>query len=152
MTVPSKAWSSGIISVAPGTEPEHWLHRHTADEWLNAALNELKNARAAVGRHNLRGGAAGARRAAGMALNGALVKCPNDAWGRTYVEHITALTVDPHAPAEVVSAARALLSAQAQVEGVVTLQSPKTGEKIIEAARTVMAHAYAVVYGAVGRP
>ncbi len=169
------------FTVVPGPDPEHWLHRYTAQEWLNAALNELRATVDAVGRHDMRAGAAGARRAAGMALNGALVVVPNASWGRTYVEHLQALaapaearalgSVDataadaskgaysseppsalPVVPPAVTAAAKELLEAQAQSGVLITLQSPRAGHALLDATRTVMAHAYALIHGDTGKP
>lgn len=160
--------------MVPGTDPEHWLHRYTAEEWLNAAMNELRVTVDAVGRHDMRAGTTGARRAAGMALNGALVVVPNESWGRTYIEHLQALaapaarandgaTESPEesvgvsaqgsvdVPGEVAEAARALLEAQAQTGVLVMLQSPQAGQGLLDAARTVMAHAYALIHGSTGK-
>ena len=138
--------------MVPGSDPEHWLHRYTAEEWLNAAMSELRATVDAMGRHDMRAGATGARRAAGMALNGALVLRPKASWGRTYVEHLQALAAEDGVPPAVGQAASALLEAQAQTGGVVMLQSPQAGQGIIEAARTVMAHAYALIHGSTGEP
>lgn len=135
----------------PGTDPDDWLHRYTAEEWLNAAMNELRATVDAVGRHDLRAGATGARRAAGMALNGALVVRANPSWGRTYVEHLQALAADDTAPRAATEAASELLEAQAQAGVIVTLQSPQAARNLLEAARTVMAHAYALVHGNQGK-
>ena len=52
------------------------------------------------------------KRAAGMALNGALIVEPDDAWGRTYVEHVEALARDARVPEAVRAACRAVLDAK----------------------------------------
>ena len=98
-----------------------------------------------------------------MALNGALVVVPNESWGRTYIEHLQFLaalanesaTARPdvvvEVPGEVAEAARALLEAQAQAGVLVMLQSPQAGQGLLDAARTVMAHAYALIHGSTGK-
>ena len=48
------------------TDPEHWLHRLTSDEWLSAARNELARSEAALRLRQQRAGVASARRAAGV--------------------------------------------------------------------------------------
>jgi hypothetical protein len=127
-------------------DKEHWLRKFSPREWIRAAMAEMKQAEAAYARRSTRAGLAGARRAAGMALNGALVVEPNDAWGRTYVEHLTALKNDASAPAAVRGAA-ALLVEAAPIGGqqLVSLRTKEQDVRVLDAARDVMAHAYAVV-------
>src|SRR5262245_55064578 len=93
-------------------DPNHWLRRMSPREWLNASMNELKHAEGAYRTQNLRGGLAGCKRAAGMALNAVLLFEPNDAWGRTYVEHVTALAREQGVPAAVREACLELLQAK----------------------------------------
>ena len=92
-------------TVAPSyaKDPSHWLLKLTPDEWIRAAMKELRSAEAAYRANDARGGLAGCRRAAGMALNGALIVAPKEAWKRTYVEHLAALAQDATVP-EAVSA------------------------------------------------
>src|SRR5262249_47300797 len=59
-------------------DPSHWLRRLSPDEWIRAALGELGRAEAAYGHGNARAGSAGVKRAAGMALNGALLVQPDE--------------------------------------------------------------------------
>jgi HEPN domain-containing protein len=126
-------------------DPNHWLHRMTPDEWIRAALGELARARQACERGDARGCAAGVKRAAGMALNAALIVEPQQAWGRTYVEHLQALAVEPQVPEAVRSAAREVLEAGVPSGGVVRLRTPRTQVAPVEAAHDVIAHAWAVV-------
>jgi HEPN domain-containing protein len=126
-------------------DPGDWLRRLSPDEWIRAALGELQRAEAAYGRGDARGGAAGVKRAAGMALNAALLVEPNESWGRTYVEHVGALAKDLRAPEAVRAACRAVLEAKAPSAGVVNLRTPRTDEQVLEAVRDVIAHAWAVV-------
>ena len=132
-------------------DPEHWLYRHSAAEWIRAAMVELERAAGALQQRNPSGGAAGLKRAAGMSLNGALVVRPRQSWGRTYVEHLRGLSLDEHAPQPVRDAARLLVELGAPAPGFVPLRTPGSSERWLEAARTVMAHSYALVYGSVGR-
>jgi len=125
-------------------DPEHWLHRLSPDEWVRAALAEVKRAAAAYARGDLRGGAASVKRAAGMGLNGALIVEPDERWGRSYVDHVQALSVDADVPEAVRAACRAVLHAGSAGE-VVVLRTPRTGEPELEAARDVIAHAWTVV-------
>ena len=123
----------------------HWLHRLSAAEWIQAALVELGHAEAAYARGDARAGLAGCKRAAGMALNGALIVEPNESWGRTYVDHVRALSTDEGAPVAVRDACRALLEEHAPGGALLSLRSRKSDARVIEAAKDVMAHAYAKV-------
>jgi hypothetical protein len=145
-------------------DPEHWLFRLTPDEWIAAALAELRRAEDAYKTSDVRAGHAGARRAAGMALNGALIVEPDERWGRSYMDHLNALGRPPAAapqgppegqqlggaaalpvPEAVREAARLLLETPGPGGGVISLRSRAGDERFLEAARTIMAHAYAVV-------
>lgn len=126
-------------------DPAHWLRKLSPDEWIRAALAEVRRAEVAYVRGDLRGGAAGVKRAAGMALNGALLVEPKEGWGRTYVEHVAALAADEGEPALVRSACRAVLDAGAPTGNVVNLRTPRSLEAVLEAAKDVIAHAWAVV-------
>lgn len=126
-------------------DPSHWLYRHSPREWLRAALAELSRAEEAYKSHNARAGHAGCLRAAGMALNGALIHEPNEAWGRTYVDHVEALARDGAVPEAVREAAARLASSKAPGGPVISLRSKASDERLLEAARDVMAHAYARV-------
>ncbi|MCS6901299.1 MAG: hypothetical protein RMJ98_16720 [Myxococcales bacterium] len=133
------------MSVLVDKDPSHWLYRLTAREWIQASLAELHRAEAAYQNHDPKAGHAGARRAAGMALNAALIYEPRPAWGRSYMDHLVALPSDEDAPPAVRDAARVLVQAPAPGASLVTLRSKSSDEKILEAARLVMAHGYAVV-------
>ena len=95
----------------PGRDPSHWLHRFDADEWLAAAENELKRAEQALLGKQQRPGVAGARRAAGMAWNAVLVCVEDEAYGRSYMDHLHALTKDERVADDVRAAAQHLLDA-----------------------------------------
>jgi HEPN domain-containing protein len=131
----------------PGRDPNHWLYRFSPAEWIRASINELAQARAAFERRNARAGLAGCRRAAGIALNGvlALTETPDPAWGRTYVEHLAALTKDETAPQTVRDAARHLLETPLPGGDFVVLRTTASNNRTLEAAETVMAHAYALL-------
>ena len=127
-------------------DENHWLFKLSPDEWIRAGLSDLKRAEAAYAAKDQRGGLIGAKRAAGMALNGALIVEPQDAWGRTYVEHLGALAKDLTQPARLVEACKLLVdTAPAGPAKLVTLRTSKDSDRVIEAARDVIAHAYAVV-------
>jgi hypothetical protein len=126
-------------------DPNHWLFRYSPDEWIRAALGELARARKAGERGDTRGCAAGVKRAAGMALNAALIVEPEERWGRTYVEHVEALATDPKVPQAVREAAHAVLAAGVADHGIVRLGTPRTRAAPVEAAHDVIAHAWAVV-------
>jgi HEPN domain-containing protein len=126
-------------------DPDHWLYKLAPREWIAAAMNELARAEEAYGRNDVRAGLAGAKRAAGMALNGALIVRPNEAWGRSYVDHVRGLAKDASAPDAVRRACDVLLCAAAPGSRVVGLRTRSADEKVLEAARDVMAHALAIV-------
>ena len=126
-------------------DPGDWLRKLLPDEWIRAGLGELKRAEQAYAAGNTRGGAAGVKRAAGMALNAALIVEPDESWGRAYVEHLAALAKDARVPEAVRSACRTVLDAKAQAGEVVVLRTPRAHERVLEAARDVIAHAWAVV-------
>lgn len=126
-------------------DPNHWLYRLTAREWIQAALGELSRAERAYAQNSAKAGHTGARRAAGMALNGALIVEPNETWGRSYMEHVVAIASDASVPEAVRASARLLVETPGPGGGVISLRSRSGDERFIEAARTLMAHAYAVV-------
>jgi hypothetical protein len=126
-------------------DPSDWLRRFSPAEWIRAALGELSRAEAAWARGDARSGAAGVKRAAGMALNAALIVEPEPRWGRTYVEHVEALLVDERVPQAVRDACRIVLEARSPSGDVVTLRTPRGHAVVLEAARDVVAHAFAVV-------
>lgn len=117
----------------------------TPRAWLRLAMQELRGAEQAYGNRNARGGLLGAKRAAGMALRGALVSAPDPRYGSSYVQHLAGLAADDGVPDVVRAAARSLYAAAASNVELVVLRAPKADEKLLEAARDVMAHAYAVV-------
>lgn len=123
-----------------------WLLKLSPDEWIRAAMGELRRAEAAYAQKNPRAGLAGAKRAAGMALNGALIVEPNEAWGRSYVDHLAAIARDARASERVREAAAILNEAHPPTAGaLVALRTASADERILEAARDLVAHAYAVV-------
>lgn len=126
-------------------DPDHWLYKLDARGWIDAALGELGRAEESYRTNNPRAGHAACRRAAGMALNGALVCQMREAWGRSFMDHLIALQRDAEAPEEVQKAAAALVEAPAPGGALVALRSKSGDERTVEAARTVMAHAYTIV-------
>ena len=95
----------------PGRDPSHWLHRFDAGEWLRAAANELLRAEEALAHKQQRQGVAGTRRAAGMAWNAVLVGAEDEAYGRSYMDHLHALAADESEGEAVRAAARQLVAA-----------------------------------------
>jgi HEPN domain-containing protein len=126
-------------------DPSHWLRKLSPDEWIQASLAELRRAEERVKANDLTAGLAGCKRAAGMALNGALIVEPNEAWGRSFVDHVSALSRDEAVPERVREACRVLVTSRAPGADILRLRSPRSDERLLEAARDVMAHAYAVV-------
>jgi len=132
-------------------DPGHWLRKFSPEEWIQAGLKELARAREALSSHDRPRASASLKRAAGMALNGALLVVPRSEWGRSYAEHLQALSRDEAAPVEVREAAGLLLDLPGAGE-LIPLATERHNERLVEAARTVMAHAYALVYGSTGKP
>ncbi len=133
--------------VAFERQKDHWLFRFSPEEWVFAGVGEAKRADEAYARGDRRGGLAGARRAAGMALNGVLI-VDDDArasWGRTYMEHLAKLREDTRAPAAVRDAAALLLLDEEPVKELVVLRRKAAPSRLVEAARDIIAHAYALV-------
>jgi hypothetical protein len=129
-----------------------WLTRLSSEAWIRQGLSELGRAEARLRAHDRTAAVLGLRRAAGMALNGALRVVWRD-WGRTYVDHLQAIARDESVPAAVRDAAALLNSVALDKQaGVVRLTPPSESARWLEAAKTIMAHAYAVVHGSAGRP
>jgi HEPN domain-containing protein len=126
-------------------DPTDWLRKLAPDEWIRAGLSELKRAEQAYAGGHTRAGAAGVKRAAGMALNAALIVEPDASWGRAYVEHLAALARDARVPEAVRSACLKVLGATPPGHEVIVLRTPRGHEAVLEAARDVIAHAWAVV-------
>jgi HEPN domain-containing protein len=122
-----------------------WLRRLTPDEWIRAALGEVKRADGAYASGSSRAGAAGVKRAAGMALNAVLLVEPDETWGRSYVEHVHALAKDERVPEAVRRACRVVLEASGPGPDVVILRTPRSHQAVVDAAKDVIAHAWAVV-------
>jgi hypothetical protein len=61
------------------------------------------------------------------------------------VEHVTALAAEESAPAEVREACKAILGAEPPSSTLVTLRTPKATDRVLDATRVVMTHAYAIV-------
>ena len=140
----------------PGSDPRHWLHRLTADEWLRAGMKELAQARASISQHQQRPALASLRRAAGMGWNAvlALEPEPDARFGRSYADHLRALadgfgiaTDQEHPlPLAVREAAQRLMDdpASRRTE-VVQILTRARDEALLSAAETVLAEAYARV-------
>lgn len=128
-------------------QPDHWLYRLAPHEWIRTGLGELSRAREAYAAHDARRGLATAKRAAGMGLNGALVVEPNEAWGRSYVDHVVAVAKDETAPQPVREACRRLLEdpGTSATTGLITLHTKGSNDRVLDAVQTILAHAYAVV-------
>jgi HEPN domain-containing protein len=130
-------------------DEKHWLFKLSPDEWIRAGLSDLKTAEAAYQANDARAGLAGCKRAAGMALNGALIVEPDELWGRSYVDHLMAASRDARVPERVREACRELTEitspGAAGAPKLVTLRTSSQENRILEAARDVIAHAYAIV-------
>ena len=136
---------------ASGAEPPTWLTRLSPEDWIRQGLVELGRAESRLKAHDRSAAVLGLKRAAGMALNGALCVAWRP-WGRTYVAHLQAIAKDASVPSQVREAAELLNTVALDKQpGIVRLTPPSEGQRLVEAAKTIMAHAYAVVHGSAGR-
>ena len=139
------------LEPAPETALPDWLSRLAPEAWIRQGLAELDQAEKRLRSHDRGAAVAGLRRAAGMALNGALCVVSRP-WGRTYAEHLQALQHDSTAPQAVRDAAQLLSDVPLEpAPSIVRLTPPSEGARWVEAAKTIMAHAYAIVHGSSGR-
>ena len=126
----------------PGKDPSHWLLRLSPAEWLAAAATEMESARAALARRSHRPAVTHLRRAAGMACNALLCQAERPHWGRSYMEHVTALGADPDVPADVQAAARRLRETPAAAPALISLgrpgQLPDDATDLLRAAGTII--------------
>jgi hypothetical protein len=129
--------------VTSGKDPAHWLYRLTPVEWLSAADTEVAHAAEALGRRALRPGITHARRAAGMAWNAVLAGADDEAlvtrYGRSYMDHVTALASATDVSDEVRAAAQLLRDTPPLPPALITLGKPDM--RALDAARLVIAHA-----------
>ncbi len=123
-------------------DPAHWLNRLAPDEWISAAMGELRRAESAYAKNDVRAGVASVKRAAGMALNGALILEPNEAWGRSYVDHLAGAAKDASVPEQVRAGCKLLVDLKMPSSDLLGLRSKAGDERALEAARDVIAHAY----------
>ena len=144
MTLPSSPPSASASAFE--RDEKHWLFKLSPDEWIRAGQSDLRRAEEAYRANNPRAGLASAKRAAGMALNGALIVEPDEQWGRSYVDHLMAASRDARVPERVRAACRALTEPNSpSAERLITLRTSSHEHRILEAARDVIAHAYAIV-------
>ena len=129
----------------PGRDPTHWLYRLTAEEWLQAARNELGRAEEALAHKQQRPGVAGARRAAGMAWNAVLVGAADETYGRSYMDHLQALARDARVAEPVQEAAAALLEAPLATN---VIPIGRGDTRLADCARVIVAEAERRVSGA----
>ena len=134
-------------------DDSHWLLKLSPDEWIRAGLADLRRAEEAYAANSPRAGLAGAKRAAGMALNAALIVEPDELWGRSYVDHLMALSREKNVPERVRQACRELTESTAPgANKPITLRTPSSQNRVLDAARDVIAHAYAIVKRHEGTP
>ncbi len=124
-------------------DPRDWLRKMSPAEWVTAALQEARRAERAYEERQAKAGLASARRAAGMALNTVLLLEKKEGWGRSFVDHLRGLGTDQDAPDAVRVSCKLLLDTQPPGPSVISLRSPAADHRVVEAARDVIAHAYA---------
>jgi HEPN domain-containing protein len=130
---------------------ETWLERASPREWIREAGQEIKEAERALAKRDQRTGYACLRRGAGKALNAVLLLEPNPAWGRSYMDHVRALAREASVPEAVRSAAAKIVAADPNDRTLVLLVPTRHYAGLVEAAKDVVAHAYAVLVRHEGR-
>lgn len=120
----------------PGSDPSHWLHRLSADEWQSAAQSELSLCATALSQRAYRTGITHARRGAGMAINAILVDRPDTDWGRSYMDHLAAVSQVQDVPEAVRKAAAHLVATQPRQPELLNIGKPDTST--LDDARTVL--------------
>jgi HEPN domain-containing protein len=134
---------TAVVDEPPGSGPGrpldggHWLYRLDADQWLAAAETELAHCHETLLRRAFRPAVTHARRAAGMALNAAMVREPRPGWGRSYMDHVIAVASDEAVPEEVRAAAAFLRDTPAAPPALVPLGKPDL--RVMEAAGRILA-------------
>jgi HEPN domain-containing protein len=128
-----------------------WLHGKSPREWIREAGQEIREAEKALAQRDQRTGYACLRRGAGKGLNAALLLEPNPAWGRSYMDHVRALAVDMSVPEAVRTAAQKLVAADPNDRTLVLLVPTRHYAGLVEAAKNIVAHAYAVLVRHEGR-
>src|ERR1700722_1882718 len=108
-------------------EPGAWLEKYAPREWVQVGLAELRRATAAFESNAVGAGLAGRKRDAGMALTGALRVEPDESWGRSYVDHLRALSVstDERIPVAVRDACKVLLEVRPPNPHLLTHRVPR---------------------------
>jgi hypothetical protein len=119
-----------------------WLTRLGAADWVRAGLAELTRTSASADPRAL---VAGAKRAAGMGLNGVLCIEFRAHWGRSYVEHLRAAAVDDAVPPLVRERCVRILEAEPPAGPIVQLRSKRAEAELVEAVKDVLAWAYGEV-------
>lgn len=127
------------------TEGNDWLTRFTGEQWMKAATLELRECLQALRAKRRRHGLANARRGAGMALNAVLLSHPDPSWGRSYVDHLRALSDDAAVPEVVRDSARELV--EASPEGPALIRLGGADESLAAAAATIIDWAQARLAG-----
>jgi hypothetical protein len=123
----------------PAKDAGHWLHRLSVEEWLAAADNELRLCAEALARRAFRPGVTLARRAAGMAWNAVLLLHPDDRFGRSYMEHIAALSSNEGLPEDIRKAAQSLRDTAPAPPQLIKLGAPNL--EPLNAAKTLVTYA-----------
>jgi HEPN domain-containing protein len=131
--------------------PADWLCRASPREWMKEAMQELREAEKSLAKRDQKTGYTQLRRAAGKALNAALSYEPQDAWGRSYMDHVRALAEDASVPEQVRASATKLVHASPNDVKLIMLKPERHYETLVEAAKDVVAHGYAVMIRHEGR-
>lgn len=128
-------------------DPTHWLYCKPPRAWLQSSMEELSRVHSALSTRDHKGALATCRRAAGLALNAMLCSAErlDERYGRSYMDHIQALSTDPSAPEAVQNAAKLLLNTPTSSPGFTVLRTVRKDHELVEATKDIMAHALALL-------
>jgi HEPN domain-containing protein len=138
------------VNVTALPVPADWLNRASPREWIREAMQELREAEKSLAKRDQKTGYTQLRRAGGKALNAALWYEPKPTWGRSYMDHVRALAEDLEVPEQVRKSA-SMLVVVSPSETLIMLRPEKHYETLVEAAKDVVAHGYAVMIRHEGR-
>ncbi len=133
--------------MSPKVDPTHWLYSKPPRAWLNAAMEELSRVHGALSTRDHKGALATCRRAAGLALNAMLSSADtlDVRYGRSYMDHILALSEDIDAPEAVRNAAKILINTPLPSAQFTVLRTVRKDNELVEATKDIMAHSLALL-------
>ncbi len=121
------------------------IHKHTPGEWIARSMTDVKYAEKSFKARKTAEGIQACKRAAGMAINAILLCHPEHSLGNTIADRLHTLSHDPSVPAAVRDACSLLVNAALPGGDLLLLARPNKEQALLEAAKDVMAHAYAIL-------